>query len=128
VSCFPRLRPPDNKYLDAGQAAGNPIGGAPTATGQVNTGERVSWPVTAGTLTNGTTYQWYMETCDQGVCSAPQVFTVNTAGAPPPPVATATATITGKPIRVGPRPVCLLITPGHQAPRPQQGSCSDVIR
>jgi hypothetical protein len=45
-------------------SAGNPIGGAPTATGLVSTGERVSWPVTAGTLTNGSTYQWYMETCD----------------------------------------------------------------
>ncbi len=79
-------------------SAGNPIGGAPTATGQVSTGERVTWPVTAGTLTNGSTYQWYMETCDQGVCSAPsatQVFTINTSGAPSPPAATATATITG---------------------------------
>lgn len=79
-------------------SAGNPIGGAPTATGLVSSGERVSWPVTSGTLTNGSTYQWYMEACDQGVCSAPsptQVFTVNTANAPPPPVATATATITG---------------------------------
>jgi DNA-binding beta-propeller fold protein YncE len=35
----------------------------------------------------------------------------------------------GKPIRVGPKPVCLLITPGHSAPRPEQGSCSsDVFR
>ena len=82
-------------------SAGNPIGGAPTAIGSVSSGERVSWPVTAGTLTDGSTYQWYMEACDQGVCSAPsgtQVFTVSTASAPPPPTATATATITGSQI------------------------------
>ena len=79
-------------------SAGNPIGGAPTAVGQVSTGERVTWPVAASTLTDGSTYQWYMETCDQGVCSAPsatQVFTVNTANAPTSPAATATATLTG---------------------------------
>lgn len=81
-------------------SSGNPIGGSPTATGQVSSGERVSWPVTAGTLTTGSTYQWYMETCDQGVCSAPtstQVFTAS-AGNAPPPSATATATITGSQI------------------------------
>jgi Putative amidase domain len=79
-------------------ASGNPIGGSPTATGQVESGERVSWPVTAGTLTDGDTYQWYMEACDQGVCSPPtatQSFTVNTGAAPAPPTATATATISG---------------------------------
>jgi Putative amidase domain len=78
-------------------SSGNPIGGSPTATGQVSSGERVSWPVTAGTLTAGATYQWYMETCDQGVCSGPsstQVFTAS-AGGGPLPSATATATITG---------------------------------
>jgi hypothetical protein len=79
-------------------SSGNPIGGSPTATGQVASGESISWPVTAGTLTDGDTYQWYMETCDQGVCSDPsptQTFTVNTANAPGQPVATATAAITG---------------------------------
>ncbi len=79
-------------------ASGSPIGGSPTAIGQVSSGERVTWPVTLGTLTDGSTYQWYMETCDQGVCSAPsatQVFTIDTSTAPPPPVATQTATITG---------------------------------
>lgn len=78
-------------------SAGAPIGGSPTAVGQVASGERVTWPVTDGTLTDGDTYQWYMEACDQGVCSAPtatQTFTVDTAAAPPPPVATANATIT----------------------------------
>ncbi len=82
-------------------SAGNPIGGSPTAVGQASSGERLSWPVTAGTLTDGDTYQWYMEACDQGVCSAPtatQTFTINTAAAPPPPTATATATITGSSI------------------------------
>src|SRR6266568_1767617 len=79
-------------------SSGNPIGGAPTATGVVSTGERVSWPVTAGTLTDGATYQWYMEACDQGVCSNPsptQTFTINAANAPQPPAATANATLTG---------------------------------
>lgn len=81
-------------------SSGNPIGGSPTAIGQVSSGERVSWPVTAGTLTVGSTYQWYMETCDQGVCSAPsstQVFTAS-AGSAPPPSATATATLAGSQI------------------------------
>jgi Putative amidase domain len=79
-------------------SAGNPIGGSPTATGQVGSGERVSWPVTDGTLTDGDSYQWYMEACDQGLCSAPtatQTFTVDTAAAPQPPSATQSATITG---------------------------------
>ena len=79
-------------------SSGNSIGAAPTATGQVSSGERVSWPVTDGVLTNGSSYQWYMEACDQGVCSAPsptQTFTVNTANAPQPPAATANATISG---------------------------------
>jgi hypothetical protein len=79
-------------------SSGNPIGGSPTATGQVESGEAITWPVTPGTLTNGSTYQWYMEACDQGVCSAPtatQTFTVDTGNAPAAPVATATATITG---------------------------------
>jgi len=34
----------------------------------------------------------------------------------------------GKPIRVGPNPVCLLITTGHPTPHPEQGSCSYVPR
>ena len=34
----------------------------------------------------------------------------------------------GEPIRVGPRPVCLLIIPGHPTPRPEQGTCSGAIR
>ena len=34
----------------------------------------------------------------------------------------------GKPIRVGKNPVCLLITPGHPTPHPEQGSCSYVLR
>jgi hypothetical protein len=79
-------------------SSGSPIGGAPTATGQVDSGERVTWPVTAGTLTDSSTYQWYMVACDQGVCSAPsptQTFTVDTASAPQLPTATATATVTG---------------------------------
>lgn len=82
-------------------SSGNPIGGSPTAAGQATSGEAVTWTVTAGTLTNGSTYQWYMEACDQGVCSAPsptQVFTVNTAGAPQLPTATSTATISGSSI------------------------------
>jgi hypothetical protein len=65
-------------------ASGNPVGGSPTAIGQVASGESVTWTVTPGTLTDGSTYQWYMEICDQGVCSSPsatQVFTVNTASA-----------------------------------------------
>jgi hypothetical protein len=82
-------------------SAGNPIGGSPTATGTVSTGEAVTWSVPDGTVSNGSTYQWYMETCDQGVCSAPsqtQIFTVNTANAPQPPTATTTATVTGSQI------------------------------
>jgi hypothetical protein len=82
-------------------SSGNPIGGAPTATGTVPAGEAVTWEVPDGTLTNGDTYQWYMEACDQGVCSAPsptQTFTVNTADAPAPPTATANATITSSAI------------------------------
>jgi len=79
-------------------SAGNPIGGSPTATGQVIPGESLTWQVPSGNLTNGNTYQWYMETCDLGVCSAPtatQTFTVNTSAAPPPPTANASATISG---------------------------------
>jgi hypothetical protein len=79
-------------------SAGNAIGGSPTATGETSTGESVTWTVSSGALTNGGTYQWYMEACDQGVCSAPsptQTFTVNTANAPPPLTATASATLTG---------------------------------
>jgi hypothetical protein len=34
----------------------------------------------------------------------------------------------GKPIRVGPKPVCLLVTAGHPTRRPPQGSCSFVFR
>jgi hypothetical protein len=79
-------------------SSGNPIGGSPTATGDVDSGEAVTWDVTAGTLTNGDTYQWYMEACDQGVCSAPsptQTFTVDTGDASAPPTATAGVTISG---------------------------------
>jgi len=82
-------------------SAGNPIGGAPTAIGEVNTGQRVTWQVPDGTLSNGSTYQWYMEACDQGVCSPPtatQTFTINTGAAPPPPTANASATISGSAI------------------------------
>lgn len=79
-------------------SSGNPIGGSPTATGEAATGESVTWTVPPGVLTNGDTYQWYMQACDQGVCSAPsptQTFTVDTADAPPPLTATNTATVTG---------------------------------
>ena len=77
-------------------SSGNPIGGSPTAVGQVSSGERVTWDVPDGNLADGSTYQWYMEACDQGVCSAPsptQTFTVDTSAAPPAPTATNTVTL-----------------------------------
>ncbi len=82
-------------------SAGNPIGGSPTAVGQVPDGERVTWRVPDGTLSNGSTYQWYMEACDRGVCSSPtatKTFTVNTGAAPPPPTPNASANISGNSI------------------------------
>jgi hypothetical protein len=77
-------------------AAGNPIGGAPTAMGVVDSGEQVTYQVPPGVLSNGSTYQWYMKACQGSVCSAPtatQSFAVDTYQKPPN--GTVTATITG---------------------------------
>ncbi len=81
-------------------SAGSPIGGSPTAIGTVFSGERVVYHVPAGTLTDGSTYHWYMEACLQGTttCSAAtgtQTFTIDTAAAPPPPTANDSSTISG---------------------------------
>ena len=77
-------------------AAGNPIGGAPTATGVVDSGEQVTYQVPPGVLSNGSTYHWYMKACQGSVCSAPtatQSFAIDTNMRPPN--GTVTATVTG---------------------------------
>ena len=76
-------------------AAGNAIGGAPTATGVVDSGEQVTYQVPPGVLSNGATYQWYMKACQGSVCSAPtatQSFAIDTYQKPPNGVVTATIT------------------------------------
>jgi hypothetical protein len=75
--------------------AGHAIGGVPTATGTVASGERVSYRVPDGVLTAGGTYRWTMQAC-QAVCSAAtatQTFTVNPASGSP--TGSASLTITG---------------------------------
>jgi len=77
-------------------ASGTPIGGAPTATGQVSSGERITYQVPDGTLSDGTSYQWYMEACYQGTCSsatAATTFAINTSSPSLP--GTASATVSG---------------------------------
>ncbi|HEY6786539.1 MAG TPA: DNRLRE domain-containing protein, partial [Trebonia sp.] len=77
-------------------AAGNPIGGTPTATAVVDSGEQVTYQVPPGVLSNGSTYQWYMKACQGSVCSAPtatQSFAIDISQRPPN--GTVTATITG---------------------------------
>lgn len=83
-------------------SSGNPIGGSPTAVGGVLSGEAVTYRVPDNVLSNGSTYHWYMQACDdQGNCSgatSTQSFTVNTAAAPPSVSGTSTVTIAGSSI------------------------------
>jgi Fibronectin type III domain len=84
-------------------SAGNPIGGSPTAVGGVLSGQRITYDVPDGVLTDGSTYQWYMKACsaDQSICSGPtttHTFTVDTAAAPAPITGTASVTISGSTI------------------------------
>lgn len=87
-----------NIYLT--DSAGNAIGGAPTATGTVSSGDRVVYTVPAGVLADDGTYHWEMTACQGAVCSAAsaaQTFTIQAAATGPPPGAVST-TITGSAI------------------------------
>jgi Putative amidase domain/Fibronectin type III domain len=79
-------------------SAGVAIGGSPTATGTVSSGERITYMVPNAVLSNRDSYEWYMEACYQGTCSSPtsmQYFTIDTGDAPGPLSGTTTATISG---------------------------------
>lgn len=97
-----------NIYLTG--STGNAIGGAPTATGVVSSGDRIIYTVPAGVLANGGTYSWDMTACQGAVCSAAspaQTFTIQAAATSPPPGAVST-TITGSAIAASDA----IITPG----------------
>jgi hypothetical protein len=84
-------------------SSGTAIGGSPTATGVVASGDRNTYQVPDGVLTNGTSYEWYMEACIQGTttCSAPTAtmpFTINTSAAPAAPQGADSVTISGSSI------------------------------
>jgi hypothetical protein len=57
-------------------AAGNPIGGRPTATGVVDSGTRLTYHVPASALTAGSTYTWWVHGYMADTCAA-QATTVH---------------------------------------------------
>jgi len=74
---------PVNGEVYVQDASGNPIGGAPTATGTIDSGTRLTYHIPASSLTAGQTYTWWIhgympDKCAAQATSPHHTFTMGT--------------------------------------------------